>query len=79
MTAFCINICLRIHKVTHTENTDIFHGINLIHIMESGINYGNGHSLTLKAGIMQEIDAAHSRLRDCRTVKAIGAQRFIYQ
>ena len=25
------------------------------------------------------IDAAHSRLRDCRTVKAIGAQRFIYQ
>ena len=48
-------------------------------VMEAGINHGNGHSLSLKACIMQEIDAAHSRLRDCRTVKAIGAQRFIYQ
>ena len=78
MTAFRINICLRIHKVTHPENMDIFHGINLIYIMESGINHGNGHSLSLKARIMQKINTTHCRLCYCRTVKAIGTHRFIY-
>ena len=78
MATFSINIRFRIHKVTHPKNTDIFHCINLIHIMESGINYGNSHSLSLKARIMQKIDTAHCRLCDCRTVKAIGTHRFIY-
>ena len=71
MTALGKDISLRIHKIFRTENTDILHSRNLIHVMEAGIDNRNRHTLPFESGFMELIAVAQLNLSNGTSVNTI--------
>ena len=79
MRAFGIDIASRFDKVLCTQDTDILHRINLVYVMVSGIDHGDGHALPLESGFMQFLAIAGLYLPESGTIIGFAPGRTVHQ
>ena len=80
VAAFGKYIRLGVHKILRTQDADILHGGYLVGIVETRVDNGNRHSLSLEAFFVQLIAIAQPYLVDSQSINAVGMHaRAVYQ
>ena len=80
VAAFGKYIRLGIHKILRTQDADILHGGYLVGIVETRVDNGNRHSLSLEAFFVQLIAIAQPYLVDSQSINAVGMHAWaVYQ